>query len=114
LVTAGVLIFNAIRLAIISRRIEIRIMRLVGASPVTVYFPFLIEGLLQGAVGGTFSAVLLLLAQEGFRRQLAAMTTNATLQPFPLALAVGLLAGAGAVYGLFCSALALRFRHEFQ
>ncbi|MBC8064346.1 MAG: ABC transporter permease, partial [Chlorobia bacterium] len=51
-ITAGILIYNAIRLTVISRRLEIRIMQLVGASFLTVRVPFYIEGIVQGLIGG--------------------------------------------------------------
>lgn len=39
LITAGILIYNAIRLTILARRREIRIMELVGASHFTIARP---------------------------------------------------------------------------
>jgi len=46
--TGGILIYNAIHMAVLARRVEIRIMRLVGASQLTIRIPFLIEGLCKG------------------------------------------------------------------
>ena len=58
------LIANTIRLSIFSRRREIEVMKLVGATNWFVRGPFMLEGLLCG-VGGAFAAVLLLvLAKE--------------------------------------------------
>ena len=56
----GVLVFAALvlvmggvlRLAVLARRDEIEIMRLVGAGPAMVRGPFLVAGALQGALGG--------------------------------------------------------------
>lgn len=45
---ATVLIANAIRLSIFSRRREIEVMKLVGASNMFVRFPFMLEGLICG------------------------------------------------------------------
>lgn len=47
----GFLISNTIKLTIFSRRNEIEIMRLVGASNVTIKLPFLFEGLIIGVIG---------------------------------------------------------------
>lgn len=45
------LIGNTIKLTIFSRRSDIEIMRLVGASNVTIKLPFIFEGFLVGAIG---------------------------------------------------------------
>ena len=47
----GFLISNTIKLTIFSRRGEIEIMRLVGASNITIKLPFLFEGFIIGVVG---------------------------------------------------------------
>lgn len=49
---AILIIVTAVRLAIFARRDEIEIMRLVGASRGLVRRPFLLEGLVTGALGG--------------------------------------------------------------
>jgi cell division transport system permease protein len=62
LVAASVLLIgNTIRLSVFSRRREIEVMKLVGASNWFVRGPFMVEGLLCGAVG-SFAAVGVLLA----------------------------------------------------
>jgi cell division transport system permease protein len=58
-----VLIGNTIRLAIYSRRREIGIMRLVGASNWFIRTPFLLEGVLQALIGSLLALVTLLAAQ---------------------------------------------------
>jgi cell division transport system permease protein len=54
------LIANTIRLSIFSRRREIEVMKLVGATNWFVRGPFMLEGLLCG-LGGSLAAILLLL-----------------------------------------------------
>ena len=105
--TAGILIFNAIKLTITHRRREIRIMQLVGASRFTVRFPFLIEGMVQGIVGGLVAAFMLGGAQHVFQRFLMDLDARVQISIFPYWLAIGVLSGTGGVYGLLCSWLAV-------
>ena len=51
ILVTGFLISNTIKLTIFSRRNEIEIMRLVGASNITIKLPFLFEGLIIGLIG---------------------------------------------------------------
>jgi cell division transport system permease protein len=52
---AVLLIVNIIRVAAFSRRREIGIMRLVGASNFSIQLPFLLEGVIAGLVGAFFA-----------------------------------------------------------
>ena len=105
--TAGVLIFNAIKLTITHRRREIRIMQLVGASRFTVQCPFLIEGIMQGVMGGCVAAWMLYGAQNVFQNFLMTLSTKTHLAPFPGIQATLILGGVGGAYGLLCSWLAI-------
>lgn len=63
LVLAGVFtISNVIRLTVYARQDELDIMRLVGATRGYVKGPFVVEGMLQGGLGGLVSVALLWLA----------------------------------------------------
>jgi cell division transport system permease protein len=53
------IVANTIRLAVYARRDELSILALVGASRTFLRVPFLLEGLLQGAIGGLLGVVLL-------------------------------------------------------
>ena len=65
LLTASViLIANTIRLSIFSRRREIEVMKLVGASNWFVRGPFILEGLICGLAGSIIAVILLLVAKE--------------------------------------------------
>lgn len=59
LVSAVVLILNTIRMAIFSRRREVAVMKLVGATNGFIRLPFMVEGMLQGAIGALVSFGLL-------------------------------------------------------
>jgi cell division transport system permease protein len=58
------LIANTIRLSIFSRRREIEVMKLVGATNWFVRGPFMLEGLLCGLGGAFMAVVLLVLGKE--------------------------------------------------
>jgi cell division transport system permease protein len=64
LIASTMLIANTIRLSIFSRRREIEVMKLVGASNWFVRGPFMLEGLLCGLAGAVVAVVLLLVAKE--------------------------------------------------
>lgn len=106
--TGGILIYNAIRLTVLSRRLEIRIMQLVGASRLTVQVPFLIEGIVQGAAGGFVAFLLLSTGQALVLNFLRTLDALSAPPQFPFLLAAGVMTGAGAVYGLLCSSFAVR------
>lgn len=111
--TGGILIYNAIRLTIISRRREIRIMQLVGASRLTIQLPFIIEGIVQGILGGVLAWMILLGTHTAFSRFVSELRLNLSLD-LPWQVIVPLLCGAGAAYGLVCSILAVREPTRFR
>jgi cell division transport system permease protein len=51
------LIWNTIRTAMFARRREIEVMKLVGATNWFIRIPFMLEGLLQGLIGGLLACV---------------------------------------------------------
>ncbi len=52
LFAAILLIWNTIRTAMFARRREIEVMKLVGATDWFIRIPFMLEGLIQGFIGG--------------------------------------------------------------
>jgi cell division transport system permease protein len=63
LIASTVLIGNTIRLSIFSRRREIEVMKLVGATNWFVRGPFMLEGLLCGLAGAIGAIILLILGK---------------------------------------------------
>ena len=59
-----ILIANTIRLSIFSRRREVEVMKLVGASNWFVRGPFMLEGIICGLAGSIVAVILLLVAKE--------------------------------------------------
>lgn len=108
LLTAAVLIYNAIRLTVIARRRELRVMQLVGASFTTIRVPFLIEGALQGLFGGVLATVLMFSAQLVLARELAGYASLGQPGSFPFWPMLTTLGLAGIGFGAICSAAAVR------
>lgn len=104
------IVANTIRLAVLSRRDELEILSLVGASRAYVGMPFLIEGLIQGAAGGALALLLLFavfrLVLPGFEFGLELVLGGVAPRFFTLGEAVWMLA-AGAGLGLFGAGAAL-------
>lgn len=67
---AVTIIASTIRLALYARRDDIEIMRLIGATPIFIRVPYLIEGAVLGALGGALSVSLLKAGFEFFKLQL--------------------------------------------
>jgi len=117
LVLSGLLVFatfvviqGTIRLTVYSRRREIRIMQLVGATNSFIRVPFVLEGLYYGLVGGA-TACLLVLVSYFYVYDFV----SDNLKFIPLAYGTGLcvqvglgLLLAGALFGAGGSLLAMR------
>ena len=103
------IVANTIRLGVFARRDELEILSLVGASRPFVQTPFLIEGMVQGAVGGAIALGMLYalfrLVLPGFEFGLELLVGTAP-RFFSSGEALILVAG-GAGLGLFGSAAAL-------
>jgi cell division transport system permease protein len=100
---AALIIGSAIRLAIFARREEIMIMRLVGATNGFIQRPFLLEGLMAGALG----SLLAVPATYSVFRFLSDAVIDLAWLPDSWILAGVLL---GSLFGMAASAVAVR-RH---
>ncbi|AXF56294.1 permease-like cell division protein FtsX [Salicibibacter kimchii] len=110
LFTSIFLISNTIKLTIISRKDEIEIMKLVGATNRFVRTPFFIEGLLIGVIGALIPVVSLMVSyvylHDFFDAQLPFITM---VEPFPMIWQVALvLMGISVVVGILGSQMSVR------
>ena len=64
MIASTILIANTIRLSIFSRRREVEVMKLVGASNWFVRGPFMLEGVICGLIGAVAAVILLIVAKE--------------------------------------------------
>lgn len=62
LLGALVVVSNTIRISVFSRRREIKIMQLVGATPWFIRLPLFLEGLIHGILGGAVAGICLIAA----------------------------------------------------
>ena len=59
LLAMNIFIRNAIKLSVYSRRSQIYILQLLGSGKIFLKLPFILEGLLEGIIGGVFAAAIL-------------------------------------------------------
>ena len=104
------LIMNTIKLAVYSRRREVGIMKFVGATDWFIRWPFVIEGMIIGAVGSLLATVILYFIYRGIFGFIASNLLIANLVPVSFVLTTllgGFLLG-GIVVGAIGSIAALR------
>jgi cell division transport system permease protein len=107
MVSSTLLVANTIRLSIFSRRREIEVMKLVGATNWFVRGPFMIEGLLCG-LGGAAGAVILLVLGRTLFMPLIHLTSATDVHAWPFGLHVLIVLGAGLALGAAGSGLTIR------
>ena len=107
LVTSTLLIGNTIRLSIFSRRREIEVMKLVGASNWFVRGPFVFEGLMCG-FGGSLAAILLLLLGRVAWTGVVDFNNPSDVQAVSFSLMALILLGVGLAVGAVGSGLTMR------
>jgi cell division transport system permease protein len=110
LVAASVLLIaNTIRLSVFSRRREIEVMKLVGATNWHVRAPFMVEGLLCGLIGSLVAVVLLLLGRLFLLPTIVpSLSGDADVHALGFPLTALLLLAMGLGVGALGSALTLR------
>ncbi len=106
------LIVNTIKLTISARRKEIEIMRLVGASNITIKMPFIIEGMILGLFGSIVPIIMVIYGYFAFYRNFDGYLYSRLIQliqPEPFVYQTSLMVIAiGIVVGMIGSASAVR------
>ena len=109
LTASTLLIANTIRLSIFSRRREIEVMKLVGATNWFVRAPFMLEGLMCGFAGAAAAVILLLLGKElALPAILGRIDAGADVSAWPFGAIALILTAAGLLLGAAGSGLTLR------
>lgn len=110
LVSSALLIATTIRLSAFSRRRELGIMRLVGASNFSIQLPFILEGVVAALIGSVLAAGAVLALVEyfvqGFLAERLPFTSFVSLADGMLV--VPLLIAAGVLLAAVASGLAIR------
>jgi len=106
------LISNTIKLTIFSRRKEIEIMRLVGASNISIRMPFMVEGLFLGVLGSLVPIILSIYGYTILYTNFNGVLFTNLIRfvnpaPFIYLVSLGLL-GIAMLVGMFGSARAVR------
>jgi cell division transport system permease protein len=111
LAASTLLIANTIRLSIFSRRREIEVMKLVGATNWFVRGPFMLEGVLCGVAGALGAVILLILGKEIALPSLlhtGPLNAGSDVQALAFSLNALILTGTGLLLGAAGSGLTIR------
>ncbi len=113
LVASSLLILNTIRTAMFARRREIEVMKLVGATNWFIRVPFMLEGLVQGLIGGALAVGFVFLARRWLDELLNRSDGLKLLQNFSIAssdvtLACLIVVATAVALSVISSALATR------
>lgn len=106
-VASLVTISSTIRMTIYSRRDEIEIMQLVGATNWFIRWPFVIEGFMQGLFGSAASIVILFLGIRYFNSYVGSLITTSIIPAVTHVLAAKLMV-IGSVLGTVGALLSVR------
>ena len=112
IIVTAFLIGNTIKITIFSRKREIEIMRLVGASNINIKIPFILEGLLLGLLGSIIPVIITIFGYNDLYNHFGGVIFSKFIKlvkPDPFVyLVCGVLIGIGMIVGMLGSARAVR------
>src|SRR5581483_8714242 len=109
IIASMLLIANTIRLSLYARRREVEVMKLVGATDWFIRWPFVIEGVIVGAVGALLAIVVLGLTKVLLLDPLfSGWTLVGGIRTIAFGALVAVLLGAGVIVSAMGSGLSLR------
>jgi cell division transport system permease protein len=109
IVASVLLIANTIRLSLYARRREVEVMKLVGATDWFIRWPFVLEGVMVGALGGILAVLLLGVTKIAVVDPVTAdLTLIAAPETMNFALLIALLLGASVAVSAIGSGISLR------
>ncbi|MBQ9551261.1 MAG: permease-like cell division protein FtsX [Clostridia bacterium] len=100
LVVSLFIIANTVRVTMFSRRLEIMIMKSVGATKWFIRWPFMVEGMVLGVIAGVLSFGIVWGLYEALSNALASLLSALSAKPVPFTDYVGILLGAFVVTGI--------------
>jgi cell division transport system permease protein len=109
IIASILLISNTIRLSVFSRRREVQIMKLVGATDGFIRWPFVLEAVILGALGAVLAVCLLAVMKIALVDPLVSdFALLAAPETLPVGLLLGILLVAGIAVSAVGSAISLR------
>ena len=104
-ISSIILVANTIRLAIYAKRKIIQTMKLIGATRGFIRMPFLLEGFLQGLIGGLIAAGIVFVLFNYLEQWLTvSLSEFVHVQPYYY----GIIVGIGCLLGLLGSMISVR------
>ncbi len=103
LLIALVIVCNTIRVTMFNRKLEISIMKAVGATDAFIRLPFVVEGMVIGLISAAVTLGILYLGYSAVLRAMADTLTNPVAFSEHITLFCGIFAAVGVISGLIGS-----------
>ena len=99
------IVSNTIKLAMVSRKIDIQVMKSVGATSLFICWPFIIEGIIIGLISGVISLVLTVLFEKFEGGAIMSLLEMFGSQSVPVSEYLPLISVAYIVFGIVISSV---------